>query len=157
MSIRKIFKCYIPSCSYFFKNGKQAAFLNGQYTTDNQQEISELMAEVGEIGKHSSKHPHIYVDADEQEIDSDALSPLEELKRKAREEVLAEMAAASNATNDMGTSIQGKLIPASSKDVEATAAGQNQVTDALARVRMATAAQAVNVGTDAQNPTTQTN
>jgi hypothetical protein len=122
MTVSAIFKSTIPSCTYVFKNGQTAVFISGKCLISDQSLIDELAAEVGEIGITKSKHPHIYVDENEQEVDSEALSPLEIIKLKAKEEarqeLLAEQAAAQaralNATaNTSESSIDPKSFVAS--------------------------------------------
>lgn len=117
MAIAKIFKATMPSVNYIFKNGKPAIFVHGKFATALEYEIAELEAEI------TAGHPHIFIDPAECEIDSNALSPIEALTAKIREEVMAEMARATQMTNDMGTSTQGPLKAASSTDVADAVAG----------------------------------
>lgn len=105
MSIKAIFKCKMPSCNYIFRDGTTGVFISGKLYTDNNAHISELKAEVGEVGVNASKHPHIYVDPDECEIDSEMMDPIEVMKAKLRLEVRAEMAAATS-KGDMGSTDQ---------------------------------------------------
>lgn len=91
--IISIFKSALPSFSYFFKNGMTAVFINGRYTTSEPAQVAELMAEIKQVGSHLSAHPYVFVDADEKEIDSEALTPMEIVKLKAREEARAELLA----------------------------------------------------------------
>ncbi len=102
MTIKKIFKSQMPSCNYVFRNGVVAHFINGKYATDQETEIAEITAEI------TARHPHLYVDANESEIDSEALSPMEIIKQKAVAEYIANMAAATNPANDRGTSEKEK-------------------------------------------------
>lgn len=99
MTISAIFKSPLPSFSYLYKNGVPAVFINGRYTTDREDQIAELAAEVGAVGVTKSKHPYIYIDEDEQEIDSEALSPIELIKLQAKEEARAELLAEQAAAN----------------------------------------------------------
>jgi hypothetical protein len=94
--ISNIFKSTLPSVSYFFKNGVQAPFINHKFITSNKDQITELTEEVN-IG-----HPHIYIDPKESTIDSEALTPIELIKKQAKEEAIAELKAAMN--KDAGTS-----------------------------------------------------
>ena len=98
MSIKYVFKNTIPSCSFIFKNGKQAAFIAGKYLTDIESEIKEFMAEI------AAKHPYIFIDQNEVTVDTDALSPLDQIKKQAVDDYLAAQTAALNTTNDRGTS-----------------------------------------------------
>lgn len=93
MTISAIFKSALPSFSFFFKNGMTAVFINGKYVTDDHALIDELSAEVGAVGKSKSRHPYIYVDENEYQIDSEALSPVEIIKLQAKEEARAELLA----------------------------------------------------------------
>jgi hypothetical protein len=104
MAIQKIFRSAMPSFRYFFRNGTAAIFMSGRYTTDQKDLEDELMQEVGEIGTTKSRHPFIYIDEKEPELDTEALSPLELIEQKAyekaRAELLREMAEASARAND---------------------------------------------------------
>lgn len=117
MSIAKIYKATLPSVNYIFKNGKPAIFIQGKYATAVVAEIAELDDEIA-LG-----HPHIFVDPNEAEIDSNALSPIEALTAQIRAQLVAEMQAATDPSNDMGTSTQGALKPASTSDIAAAAVG----------------------------------
>lgn len=96
MSISKVFKSVIPSMNYTFKDGTTVAFIGGKVVLDAGHYSDEMMEEVVNVGQHKSKHPHIYVDENEQEIDSEALSPIEELRKQIREEEAAKLKAAMN-------------------------------------------------------------
>lgn len=100
----------VSSCRYIFKNGKEAAFINHKYLTDTLSEIEELQNEINQ------GHPTIYVDKNNLIVDTATLDPLHEIRKKAVEDYLAEQAAASDITNDRGTSDNGKLNVASSID-----------------------------------------
>ena len=117
MSIAKIYKATLPSVNYIFKNGKPAIFVQGKYATSVSAEIDELDGEIA-LG-----HPHIFVDPNEAEIDSEALSPIEALTAKIRADLMAEMAKAVDPTNDMGTSDQSAVKPASTSDIAVAAVG----------------------------------
>lgn len=89
MAISKVFKSTIPSCTFVCTDGMVLPFINGRLETDNPKYARELTNEVGTSGFGKSKHPHIYVDDKEQEVDSEALTPLELIKKQALEEALA--------------------------------------------------------------------
>lgn len=118
MTILQVFKSKVPSVSFFFKNGKQAAFINGKFITDVQSEIDEIRAEIGvyvnavlneknqiisydsvDVSKHTgsenSRHPHLYIDDKESELDTEAPSYEETIRMQERTKVLAEIAAKS--------------------------------------------------------------
>lgn len=112
-----IFKARIPSVNYIFKNGKPAIFIQGKFTTTVQSEIDELNAEI------EANHPHIYIDENEATIDANLVNPIEALREQIKAELMAEMAAATNPANDMGTTTQEPLKPASSQDIAQAAVG----------------------------------
>lgn len=87
MAISSIFKNRIQNCSYFFKDGTQAAFLAGKFVTSIQSQIEELTAEVENF------HPHIYIDKAEAFIDSEALTPMELIMQQAKAAAKAELIA----------------------------------------------------------------
>jgi hypothetical protein len=103
MAIKSLFKSRIPFIQYFFKSGKQAAFLNGEFITDTPSEVEELNLEV------ASGHPHIFIDEDKKTVDTNHLDPLDEIRRKAVEEYKASIAAATDKNQDRGSTEQGKL------------------------------------------------
>jgi hypothetical protein len=117
MAILKLYKSTIPSINFILGNGKPCIFVNGRFATDIESEISALDYEI-KLG-----HPHIRVDDAEPTIDSDMVDPMEVLRAKMRAEIIAEMAAATNPDNDMGTSTPGVLKPANSTDVAPAVAG----------------------------------
>lgn len=109
MALQKIFKSTILSCRYFTRDGIAVNFMNGRFTTDNKRVEDELMEEVGEIGRTKSRHPFIFVDEQEAQLDTEALSPLELIKLQAKEEarmeLLAEMAAQQARAMDAGANV----------------------------------------------------
>jgi hypothetical protein len=107
MTISAIFKSTFPSMNYVFKNGMTAVFIGGKYVTDNLELAHELMQEVKEIGKTKSKHPYIYVDEEEMEIDSEALTPIEIIKQEAYAQAMADIKRAM--ANEPSISDQGKF------------------------------------------------
>lgn len=84
MQIKQVFKSTISSCKYIFKSGKEASFINSEYYTDDDVEISELTKEI------NLKHPHIFRDENKLTVDTDNLDPLAYIKKKAIEEYLAQ-------------------------------------------------------------------
>lgn len=87
MTIKAVFKSHIPSVSYFFKNGLQAAFLLGRYETDKEEHVQELQDAI------YAGNPHIYVDPEDSEIDTDAPSPMERIRQEAYAQALADIQA----------------------------------------------------------------
>lgn len=107
MSMLKVFKSNQDNIQYLLKSGKSCGFVGNTFATDDPVAISELMAEIVNTGIGKSKHPMFYVDENELEVDSEALSPVAILEAKLRAKILAEMAAANNPANDRGNSVQG--------------------------------------------------
>lgn len=87
MTIKAVFKSHIPSVSYFFKNGMQAAFLLGRYETEKEWQIDELLDAV------SSGNPHIWVDPVDYQVDTEAPSPMERIRQEAYAQALADIQA----------------------------------------------------------------
>lgn len=112
-----VYKSTLPSCSYIFKNGKQAPFISQVFRTDVPTEIDELDGEV------AAGHPHIYIDANEKTVESDMLDPMAVLKARFFAQFQAEQAAATNPSNDMGSSDQTQVVPANSQDIASAAVG----------------------------------
>jgi hypothetical protein len=121
MSTLRVFKSTIPSINFIFGNGKPAIFQGGVFRTDIPSEISALEYEIAQ------GHPHIFIDPNEREVDSELLDPMKALRAKIREEILAEEAEkarlAADVTRDMGTSDQSAVKPASTLDIAPAAAG----------------------------------
>lgn len=70
-----------------------AVFIAGRFVTSDEDQIKELNAEVKQEGASRSSHPYIYIDEADKEIDSEALSPMEIVRLKAKEEARAELLA----------------------------------------------------------------
>lgn len=84
MAIQKLYKSRMPSCQYFFKDGSRADFVNGRFSTDEEDKIEQLDKEL------KANHPHIYVDDNEVEVDTEKQDPLEHLRAKFIAEYLKE-------------------------------------------------------------------
>lgn len=110
----RVFRSNVPSCVYVFKAGKRACFMGGKYTTNIAHEIEELDEEIRQ------GHPHITSKPEEKVMQND---PMEVLRAKFREELLAEQAAAAKINTNIGASEQGKLNVATSKDLAQVSAG----------------------------------
>lgn len=65
----RVFKSRMGACNYVFADGNFAAFVGGKFYTDNATYIAELEAEV------AAKHPVIYIDPAESEIDAVMVDP----------------------------------------------------------------------------------
>ena len=83
MAVEKLFKSRMLSCQYFFEDGARADFVSGRYSTADDAKIAQLELEI------KNNHPHIYVDDNEVEVDTDKLDPLEHLRAKFIAEYLA--------------------------------------------------------------------
>ena len=122
MAISYIFKNRVLNCSYFFKDGTQAAFLAGKFITAVESQVKELMAEV------ESNHPHIYVDKDEATIDSEALTPMEIIKREAVAQAKAELIASGQyqpSKNTVTTQVPFASSVANTHNIQEGAAGSD--------------------------------
>lgn len=122
-AVKRVFKCTYENCSYFFSNGKKAAFIGGKYITDIPSEIAELEWEV------ANNHPNIKIDENEYSVD--ITNPIEEIKRKAVEEYKASMEIATKAAvdpkRDLGTSEKSDKLQGitSSSSISKAAAGSS--------------------------------
>lgn len=126
MTTLRVFKSTFPSINYIFKNGKAAIFQQGVFRTDVEWEIKELEAEV------AASHPHIFIDENEREIDSEMVDPMNALRAKIIADYIAQQAAATNPANDMGNSDQSPVKPSNSRDVAVAAAGGDGTQTGLA-------------------------
>lgn len=116
MAMLRVYKATFNSLNYLFKNGKPAIFVSGRFCTDVESEIKELDEEIAQ------KHPHIFIDSNEREVDSTALDPMANLRATIIAEYLAKEAA-KDPNQDMGNYAAGKLVPANSKDVAVATLG----------------------------------
>lgn len=115
MAMLKLYKSSLLSCKYHTKSGKELAFVAGRFATDDEVEIAELDAEV------KARHPHIYIDSAEAEVDSVKVDPVEAIRKKAIADYLAEQEAKVGA--DMGAT-----------DNSAVGAGAGMTTSASAAI-----------------------
>lgn len=76
------------------------AFVSGKFFTTDER----LEATLIQLAKH--REHGIYIDTDESDIDPECATPLDQMKKKLREEIIAEMRAAGELTKDAGTSTQ---------------------------------------------------
>lgn len=144
MAIQKIFKATILSCRFFTKDGVAVNFMNGRFTTDNKRIEDELMEEVGEVGRTKSRHPFIFIDENEAELDTEALSPLEliklQAKEEARKELLAEIAAQNARALDAGANVSSSSADFASslnntaKQAEDAAVAEPKAVDVAAKL-----------------------
>lgn len=119
MAILQVFKATFPSISYIFKDGTPAYFVRGMYCTDEESKIAELKAEI------AKKHPHIYIDPNQTQIESENLDPMNALRNRIIAEYEAEKQKhAGNVHRDLGNSDQSQVTPASTVDFAAIIGGQ---------------------------------
>lgn len=125
--VKHLFLNSLGNCRYTFSNGKDAVFLNGEYATDNYNEIRELRMEV------ENGHPHIYVDKTRETVDANKLDPMEALK----ERIIAEHEAKKlhmrmgGSTVEDSHSIQSQVVTANTKTVGEAMSGSSSVDGAV--------------------------
>lgn len=183
MTILAVFKSHVPNIGYIFKNGKTAPFINGKYITELQTEIDELKAEIGNyinpvindknqvvshdgidvsnnLGAGKSNHPHIYIDPDEKEIDTNAPTALDLIKQEAyaqaRKDLEEEQARSLNAAGNTSTSDAGKTAASFNNTASAgsiTGVTATPAPDATSKVTMVNPALAAKLAA-MQNTTT---
>lgn len=97
--------------------GRKILFIGGVFYTKHPEEIEFLNAMCNDSERG------IYVVASEKTIAEADRDPMTALRNKLRTEILAEMQAQINPSNDRGFSEQGRLNPANTRDSAAVAAG----------------------------------
>lgn len=93
MAMAKVFKNRVPNCKVFHPNGRQITFIGGKHITQIEKDIKYLESLVAE------GDPHVYIDPEEHEVDTEELTPegrMAKIKREAIQEFLAEQARAAN-------------------------------------------------------------
>ena len=116
---KRLYKSTIKFNNIVFPNGHVAHFKGGMFVTDNQYQIDYLDSQIAQNGFGGV----IYIDPKARTITAEQENPMLALKRKFYEEFQAEKAAQMNPSNDMGSSEQGKLNPASTTDIAPVALG----------------------------------
>lgn len=105
MSQVTLFKNMFGNVNIILKSTKMVSFINGKFFTTDTKLEAELMKAVedGEFG--------VYIDPNESEIDPQYATPMDQLKKKLRDEIRAEMEAekAKGYADDGGTYIQRPL------------------------------------------------
>lgn len=102
MAMLKLYKSSILSCKIHTTSGKEINFCSGRYATDDDEEIEFLEAQV------KAKHPHIYVDDGELEVDSVKVDPVEAIRKKAIADYIA--AQESKVGTDFGKTEQEQKV-----------------------------------------------
>lgn len=126
---KRLYKSTYKFNNVIFPNGHVAHFKGGMFATDDPDQIGYLDDQIKKNGFGGV----IYIDPNARTITAEQENPMLALKRKFFEEFKQEQAAHLNPANDMGTSEQGKLNPASTTDIAPVAIGG----DATAHLRQA--------------------
>ena len=117
----------IPSINFILPNGKQCAFVDGAFYTDVPAEIDQLTQEI------NAGHPHLFINKEQETIQSNLLDPMEALKAKFFEQFQAEQAATTqDPTRDLGESQTEKLKLGDTNNIAEAAAGGSGVARLLA-------------------------
>ena len=120
-ALPQLFKSHLKELYYILKNGEKIAFLNQLFWTSSKKVADELDAEI-EAG-----FTYIYRDANELTIDPSKIDPLEDVRRQAVEDYKEKMAAINTGNMNLGNSVPGPLMPASSSGVKMISAGSISV------------------------------
>lgn len=120
-ALPQLFKSHLKELYYILKSGEKIAFLNHLFWTSSKKVADELDAEI-EAG-----FTYIYRDANELTIDPSKIDPLEDVRRQAVEDYKAKIAAINAGNMNLGNSVPGPLMPASSSGVKMISAGSISV------------------------------
>lgn len=115
------FTCDLQFCRYTFKGGKDAIFMNGEYLTDVESEVKELMAEI------ESGHVMIHIDKEKPLVDVRARDPVEAIREQVRLQLIQEAKDIAESNRDMGTSEPGALNVANTKSVGEAMSGSTSI------------------------------
>ena len=116
---KRLYKSTIKFNNVIYPNGHVAHFKGGMYATDNPAYIEYLDKEIAANGFGGI----IYIDPNATTITAEQENPMLALRKMFFEEFQAEKLAQVNPGNDMGSSEQGKLNPASTTDIAPVALG----------------------------------
>jgi|SRR6188768_2894875 len=83
MGIKKVFKSHMSSINYVTSKGRTCSFVEGRYLTDVPEEVAELTEIV-----NSKSNPHIYIDPNEKEFDTETQ---DRVSKAARDAAIAEL------------------------------------------------------------------
>ncbi len=131
---KRLYKSTIKFNNIIFPNGHVAHFKGGMFATDVPAQVEYLDAQIAQNGFGGV----VYIDPDARTITAEQENPMLALRKKMFAEFEAERAAHLNPANDMGSSEQGRLNPASTTDIAPVALGG----DGAASIRAAVAARA---------------
>lgn len=96
MTIARAFRSNSPFINYALSTGEIVKFVNSLFYTTNERIANEL-EKVANDG-----HPDIYIDPNEKEVDTDALTPEAQMEKRIRAKIMAEMAEATRKDRDLG-------------------------------------------------------
>ena len=113
----KLFKSTMSAMNFICGDGDVITFQQGKFFTDNPKHINALEVEV------KARNPHIFIDPNEQEVASNMVTPMQQMRAKIIAEYIAEQEELAKGTKNLGTSEQGKLNPGSTRDIMAAASG----------------------------------
>jgi hypothetical protein len=131
---KRLYKSTIPFNNVIFPNGHVGHFKGGMFATDNPEYIDHLDKEIAKNGFGGV----VFIDPNARTITAEQENPMLALRKKFFEEFQREQAAHLNPENDMGTSEQGPLKPASTSDIAPVALGG----DASSHLRAAVSSRA---------------
>ena len=119
MTTVTLFKNSNGNVNVALKSGNTVAFILGRFFTTN----AKLQAELQEAADNSQEFG-IYVDMGEPEIDPECATPMDQLRKRIREETIAELKAGGRLV-DAGVSVQTLTQQAMSSS--ASVAGQSEL------------------------------
>lgn len=102
MTMLKIFKSRLPRISYIFEDGTVAVFAprtnhtQGHYLTSEESKIAELTKVA-----NGNRHPHIFIDPDDIEVDEADADPAVAFRNRIRDEERAKLIAELGDPNQM--------------------------------------------------------
>ena len=116
---KRLYKSTFPVVNVISPIGKVIEFRGGIFITDETDLIEYLDDQVAKRAFGGQ----IYIDPNARTITAEQENPMLALKKKFYEQFQKDQASFINPANDMGTSDQGKLKPASTTDIAPVALG----------------------------------
>lgn len=120
---KRLYKSTFPVVNVISPIGKVIEFRGGIFITDETDLIEYLDDQVAKRAFGGQ----IYIDPNARTITAEQENPMLALKKKFYEQFQKDQASFINPSNDMGTSDQGKLKPASTTDIAPVALGAGPV------------------------------
>jgi hypothetical protein len=102
MTVKKVFKSYIPSINYVTPSGRTCVFREGRYETNHPEEIATLSKEIKD-----GTIPQFYIDPEEREIDTSLQDAMRQAAQDAALKVLAEHNANKAGAKEEGKAAEG--------------------------------------------------